>query len=345
MRVYRPESGRLVQREEPVPEPQRGEVLVRVRATSLNYRDLLILDGDHFTNGPGSLIPVSDAAGEVAAVGEGVTRFAVGDRVINAFHSNWIGGRLPAAETLRGYGNGQDGWLAELPRRLGARARRAAGFADLRAGRDAAVRRRHGVDVAQRRHAAGAGRRRAHPRHRRGLAVRPAAGQGTRRAGDRDDVEPGEGGEADGARRGHRDRLPGDPRVGQGRARRHRRPGRRPDRRGRRAGHVRAVARRGRDAPRRHRARRVRRRRRARRSTSWTCSAAARPCGRSGSAAGTTPRTSSGSLAVRPIEPVVDSVHPFDDAGAAFERFRSRREPREGRDHRGREAKGIPLIG
>ena len=111
MRVYRPEAGRLVQREEPRPEPQRGEVLVRVRATSLNYRDLLILDGDHFTNGPGSLIPVSDAAGEVAAVGEGVTRFKPGDRVINAFHSDWIAGRLP--ETLAGYGNGQDGWLAE----------------------------------------------------------------------------------------------------------------------------------------------------------------------------------------------------------------------------------------
>ncbi|MEV6643237.1 NAD(P)-dependent alcohol dehydrogenase [Amycolatopsis sp. NPDC051371] len=111
MRVYRPESGKLVQREEAVPEPQRGEVLVRVRATSLNYRDLLILDGDHFTAGPGSLIPVSDAAGEVAAVGEGVTRFAKGDRVINAFHSNWIAGRLPDA--LVGYGNGQDGWLAE----------------------------------------------------------------------------------------------------------------------------------------------------------------------------------------------------------------------------------------
>ncbi|WP_284744107.1 zinc-dependent alcohol dehydrogenase family protein [Amycolatopsis sp. RTGN1] len=111
MRVYRPESGSLVQREEPTPEPQRGEVLVRVRATSLNYRDLLILDGDHFTNGPGSLIPVSDAAGEVAAVGEGVTRFKAGDRVVNAFHSGWIAGRLP--DTLAGYGNGQDGWLAE----------------------------------------------------------------------------------------------------------------------------------------------------------------------------------------------------------------------------------------
>ena len=111
MRVYRPGSGELVRREEPVPEPQRGEVLVRVRATSLNYRDLLILDGAHFTNGPGGLIPLSDAAGEVAAVGEGVTRFAAGDRVLNAFHSNWIAGRLPAA--LTGYGNAQDGWLTE----------------------------------------------------------------------------------------------------------------------------------------------------------------------------------------------------------------------------------------
>ncbi|WP_410619703.1 zinc-dependent alcohol dehydrogenase family protein [Amycolatopsis sp. cmx-8-4] len=114
MLVYRPgPAGSLVQLEEPVPEPQRGEVLVRVRATSLNYRDLLILNGDHFTNGPGNLIPVSDGAGEIAAVGEGVTRFAVGDRVITTFHANWIGGRLPAAETLRGYGNAQDGWLAE----------------------------------------------------------------------------------------------------------------------------------------------------------------------------------------------------------------------------------------
>ncbi|WP_086864502.1 zinc-dependent alcohol dehydrogenase family protein, partial [Amycolatopsis lexingtonensis] len=111
MRVYRPEAGKLIRHDEPEPEPQRGEVLVRVRATSLNYRDLLILDGDHFTNGPGDLIPVSDAAGEVVAVGEGVTRFAAGDRVLGNFHSHWIAGRLP--DTLVGYGNGQDGWLAE----------------------------------------------------------------------------------------------------------------------------------------------------------------------------------------------------------------------------------------
>lgn len=111
MRVYRPRSGRVVQREEPMPEPRRGEVLVRVRAVSLNYRDLLILNGDHIATGTGDLIPVSDAAGEVVAVGEEVTRFAGGDRVINAFHPDWIAGRMPA--TLIGYGNGRDGWLAE----------------------------------------------------------------------------------------------------------------------------------------------------------------------------------------------------------------------------------------
>ncbi|MBE8519020.1 NAD(P)-dependent alcohol dehydrogenase [Amycolatopsis sp. H6(2020)] len=111
MRVYRPQSGRLVQREEPMPEPRRGEVLVRVRAVSLNYRDLLILNGDHFAGEAGALIPVSDAAGEIAAVGEGVTRFAEGDRVLNAFHPDWIAGRMP--DTVVGYGNGQDGWLAE----------------------------------------------------------------------------------------------------------------------------------------------------------------------------------------------------------------------------------------
>ena len=117
MRAYRP--GRpgsvenLVLREEPDPVPQRGEVLVRVRATSLNYRDLLILSGDHIVNGRGGLIPLSDAAGEVVAVGEGVTRFAVGDRVINTFHATWFAGRLPDAATVAGYGNGQDGWLSE----------------------------------------------------------------------------------------------------------------------------------------------------------------------------------------------------------------------------------------
>lgn len=111
MRVYRPQSGRLVQRDEPMPEPQHGEVLVRVRAVSLNYRDLLILNGDHFATGSGGLIPVSDAAGEVVAVGEGVTRFAEGDRVINTFHPDWIAGRMPDA--VAGYGNGRDGWLAE----------------------------------------------------------------------------------------------------------------------------------------------------------------------------------------------------------------------------------------
>lgn len=117
MQVYRPDQpgsiDHLAVHDEDVPDPQRGEVLVRVRAASLNYRDLLLLGGKYPANGPQGLIPLSDAAGEVAAVGQGVTRFSVGDRVINAFHAAWFGGRLPAASTLVGYGNGQDGWLAE----------------------------------------------------------------------------------------------------------------------------------------------------------------------------------------------------------------------------------------
>ena len=60
----------------PDPRPGPGEVVVRVRATSLNYRDLGIARAAR-----DGIIPLSDGAGEVAAIGEGVTRFAVGDRV------------------------------------------------------------------------------------------------------------------------------------------------------------------------------------------------------------------------------------------------------------------------
>ncbi|WP_328617569.1 NAD(P)-dependent alcohol dehydrogenase [Amycolatopsis sp. NBC_00355] len=135
------------------------------------------LDGDHFTNGPGSLIPVSDAAGEIAAVGEGVTRFAVGDRVVNTFHTNWIGGRLPAAETLRGYGNAQDGQLAQY-RAVSENA--LAALPESLTYEQGATLPCAAVTAWTARHAAEAGRRRAHPRHRRCLAVRPAAGEGAR---------------------------------------------------------------------------------------------------------------------------------------------------------------------
>lgn len=69
-------------REEAEPARQRGEVLVRVHAVSLNFRDLAMVRGRYPRKCLPGLIPVSDAAGEVVAVGVGVEAFAVGDRVM-----------------------------------------------------------------------------------------------------------------------------------------------------------------------------------------------------------------------------------------------------------------------
>ncbi|MDA3469699.1 alcohol dehydrogenase catalytic domain-containing protein [Acinetobacter baumannii] len=73
------------------PTPQAGELLIKVGAVSLNYRDKAIVDGfyePHLV--PKPLIPVSDAVGTVVAVGEGVTRFKLGDRVNTTLYSRWI---------------------------------------------------------------------------------------------------------------------------------------------------------------------------------------------------------------------------------------------------------------
>ncbi|MDB5417464.1 MAG: NADPH:quinone reductase [Phenylobacterium sp.] len=78
----------------PDPTPGPGEVLVRMRAVSLNYRDLLMVGGI-YGRGPamgGAVIPFSDGCGVVEAVGPGVTRFAVGDRVATMFFQGWIAG-------------------------------------------------------------------------------------------------------------------------------------------------------------------------------------------------------------------------------------------------------------
>src|SRR5260221_3785303 len=101
----------LVAREEAPPVPSVGEVLVRVKASALNFRDLAILWGKSpFPVRPG-VVPISDAAGEVEVVGPGVSTLKVGDRVVSRFLPTWYGGpRTPNPET---YGSDRDGWLTQ----------------------------------------------------------------------------------------------------------------------------------------------------------------------------------------------------------------------------------------
>jgi NADPH:quinone reductase-like Zn-dependent oxidoreductase len=98
----------------PTPRPGPGEVLVRVRAVSLNYRDLLVVKGLYSTNLRLPLVPVSDGAGEVAEVGPGVSRVKPGERVAAIFMQRWIDGR-PTEEAARSaLGGALDGMLAEF---------------------------------------------------------------------------------------------------------------------------------------------------------------------------------------------------------------------------------------
>jgi len=98
MRLYVLEKGaqsldslKMVERDTPAPGP--GEVQIRVHACSLNYRDQAIVKGQYFGGAvPDDIVPLSDGAGEVSAVGAGVTRFKVGDRVAGIFFQNWVDG-------------------------------------------------------------------------------------------------------------------------------------------------------------------------------------------------------------------------------------------------------------
>jgi len=98
----------------PDPRPGHGQVLVRVRAVSLNYRDLLTVQGKYNPKQKLPLIPCSDGVGEIVEVGDGVTRARPGDRVCANFAQRWIAGE-PDREKLRStLGGPLDGMLAEL---------------------------------------------------------------------------------------------------------------------------------------------------------------------------------------------------------------------------------------
>jgi len=112
MKAYIIQNQALTLSERPQPDPGPGQVLIQVKATALNYRDLIVLRGDYGGQKDG-VIPMSDGAGEVVAVGDGVTRVAVGDRVAGTFFQNWIDGPIRRDVMASDLGGGIDGMLAE----------------------------------------------------------------------------------------------------------------------------------------------------------------------------------------------------------------------------------------
>ena len=116
----------------PIPEPGTGEILVKVAAVSLNYRDKLVIETGMGLPLAFPFVPASDMAGSVEAVGGGVTRFKAGDRVISNFIPDWIDGvrsgdaRTPPYRTLGGVHPGvladyivlPEDWFAPAPASL-----------------------------------------------------------------------------------------------------------------------------------------------------------------------------------------------------------------------------------
>ena len=102
----------LAERPEPTPGP--GQVALKLRAVSLNFRDLLVVKGLYNPKMPLPRIPVSDGVGEVVAVGPGTTRVKVGDRVAGLFMPAWRDGELTKARAKSALGGAVDGLLAEV---------------------------------------------------------------------------------------------------------------------------------------------------------------------------------------------------------------------------------------
>ena len=99
------------ERPDPVPGPH--DVLLQMRAASLNYRDLLMVKGAYDPRQPLPLIPCSDGVGEVLEVGSAVSELAVGDRVATVFAQDWSAGRPEKSKLRSTLGGPRDGTLAE----------------------------------------------------------------------------------------------------------------------------------------------------------------------------------------------------------------------------------------
>ncbi len=103
----------LVVSSRPKPEPGHGQVRLRMRAASLNFRDLLMVRGLYNPKQKLPIIPCSDGAGEVEETGPGVTRVRVGDRVTPTFFQGWFAGRPTMEKVLTTLGSPLDGVLAQ----------------------------------------------------------------------------------------------------------------------------------------------------------------------------------------------------------------------------------------
>jgi NADPH:quinone reductase-like Zn-dependent oxidoreductase len=97
----------------PDPRPGYGQVLLRMRAWSLNYRDLMVVKGVYNPKLRLPFIPFSDGVGEVVGTGDGVSRVKAGDRVAGSFMQNWLDGELTDAKARTSLGGGGEGMLAE----------------------------------------------------------------------------------------------------------------------------------------------------------------------------------------------------------------------------------------
>ncbi|MDG2005533.1 MAG: NAD(P)-dependent alcohol dehydrogenase [Novosphingobium sp.] len=112
MRLQHPASlDNLTLSEAQAPAPGPGEIKVRIRAGSLNFRDGLVVNG--FFPTMEGIIPLSDGAGEVLEVGEGVSEFAVGDAVVSTFHPKWLDGHMEKSQLDNSPGGPADGFACE----------------------------------------------------------------------------------------------------------------------------------------------------------------------------------------------------------------------------------------
>ena len=103
----------LVKVERPAPRPAHRQVLVRVEACSLNFRDLAIARGTYRMPVVDNVVPLSDGAGEIVEVGPNVRNFQIGDKVAGCFFQRWPGGEPRADSHASALGGGIDGMLAE----------------------------------------------------------------------------------------------------------------------------------------------------------------------------------------------------------------------------------------